>query len=207
MNLYLVKLYLMLSFPRKSAQNYEKFCNFARRFLIRHADWRKNAHIINNLIMRKFLFAALSAAFCLVSAVTASAQASRNNSADGIIGHYFIDHNGEQSKVKAYKEADGTYTFQNYWSRNMYDKDGNIYKDTKNPDKSLRDTPCNEMKIMWNLVYNAEKKVWKGKIYDPTRGLRADATVKFTDDGRLSVKGSVLGIGMTVYWKPIPAED
>ena len=157
--------------------------------------------------MRKFLFAAISAAFCLVSAVTASAQASRNNYADGIVGHYFIDYNGEQSKVRAYKEADGTYTFINYWSKNMYDENGNIYKDVKNPDKSLRNTPCNEMKIMWNLVYDSSKKVWKGQIYDPTSGIRAKATVKFTDDGRLSVFGNVLGIGKTVYWKPIPAEN
>lgn len=157
--------------------------------------------------MRKFVIAALSAAFCMFSAAGVSAQESRNNSADGIIGHYFIDHKGEQSKVKAFKAADGTYTFQNYWAKNMYDKDGNIFKDTKNPDKSLRNVPCNEMIIMWNLVYDAGKKQWKGKIYDPTRGLRADATVKFTADGRLSVKGSVLGIGMTVYWKPIPAEE
>ncbi len=155
--------------------------------------------------MKKIAFIALSAILCLFSG-KAEAQIARNNSADGIIGNYFIDYNGEQSKVRCHKEKDGTYTFVNYWSKNMYDKNGNIYLDTKNPDKSLRNKPCNEMIIMWNLKYDSEKKVWKGKIYDPTSGLRADATVQFTDKGMIAVRGSVLGIGKTVQWKPIAAE-
>lgn len=141
-----------------------------------------------------------------VGTIALSAQESRNNSADGIIGNYFIDYNGEQSKVRCYKEADGTYKFLNYWSKNMYDKDGNIYLDTKNPDKELRNKPCNEMIIMWNLKYNPEKKHWKGKIYDPTSGIRADATVQFTNDNMIAIRGSIMGIGKTVRWKPIAAE-
>ncbi len=138
--------------------------------------------------------------------LTLSAQESRNNTADGIVGNYFIDYNGEQSKVRCYKEADGTYTFLNYWCKNMYDKNGNIFLDTKNPDKALRNKPCNEMIIMWNLKYNPEKKNWKGKIYDPTSGIRVDATVQFTKDNMIAVRGSVMGIGKTVKWKPIPEE-
>ncbi len=157
--------------------------------------------------MKKVISLALGAFFALLAGTTAlSAQESRNNTADGIIGNYFIDYEGEQSKVRCYKEADGTYSFLNYWSKNMYDKNGNICLDTKNPDKALRNKPCNEMIIMWDLKYNPEKKNWKGRIYDPTSGIRADATVRFEGD-MIAVRGSVLGIGKTVKWKPIPAEQ
>ena len=157
--------------------------------------------------MKKKIIIALGSLFMLlVGAAGLSAQESRNNSADGIIGNYFIDYNGEQSKVRCYKEADGTYKFLNYWSKNIYDKNGNIYLDTKNPDKELRNKPCNEMIIMWNLKYDPEKKHWKGKIYDPTSGIRADATVQFTKDNMIAVRGSIMGIGKTVRWKPIAAE-
>lgn len=157
--------------------------------------------------MKKVISLALGTFFALLAGTTSlSAQESRNNTADGIIGNYFIDYNGEQSKVRCYKEADGTYSFLNYWSKNMYDKDGNIYLDTKNPDKALRNKPCNEMIIMWDLKYNPEKKNWKGKIYDPTSGIRVDATVQFTKDNMIAVRGSVMGIGKTVKWKPIAAE-
>ena len=62
------------------------------------------------------------------------------------------------------------------------------------------------MIIMWNLKYNPEKKLWKGKIYDPTSGIRADATVQFTKDNMIAIRGSIMGIGKTVRWKPIAAE-
>lgn len=159
-----------------------------------------------NCMKKKIIIALGSLFMLLVGAAGLSAQESRNNSADGIIGNYFIDYNGEQSKVRCYKEADGTYEFLNYWSKNMYDKNGNIYLDTKNPDKELRNKPCNEMIIMWNLKYDPEKKHWKGKIYDPTSGIRADATVQFTKDNMIAVRGSIMGIGKTVRWKPIAAE-
>ena len=156
--------------------------------------------------MKKIAIIALSALVCLFGSHKAAAQQARNNSADGIVGNYFIDYNGDQSKVRCYKDKDGTYTFLNYWCKNMYDKNRNIYLDTKNPDKSLRNKPCNEMIIMWALKYDSEKKNWKGKIYDPTSGIRVDATVQFGKDGMLDVRGSVLGIGKTVHWKPIAAE-
>lgn len=157
--------------------------------------------------MKKNIALALGVIFgMLAGTASLSAQEARNNTADGIIGNYYIDYDGEQSKVRCYKESDGTYTFQNYWSKNMYDKDGNIYLDTKNPDEKLRNKPCNEMIIMWDLKYNPEKKHWKGRIYDPLHGFRADATVKFNKEGKITVRGSVMGIGKTVIWQPIAAE-
>jgi uncharacterized protein (DUF2147 family) len=51
------------------------------------------------------------------------------------------------------------------------------------------------------LKYNKKKCRWEdGKIYDPTRGIKANCQGEFTDDGRLKIRGSLLGIGETVYW-------
>lgn len=149
--------------------------------------------------MKKFL--TLIAASLLMT-MAAFAQEARNSSADNILGKYYINHEGEESKVVCTKNSDGTYKFQTYWCKNMYDKNGNINLDTKNPDKSLRNTPCNKMVIMPGLTYYPDKKCWKGKIYDPTRGITANATVQFKDN-KLNVRGSLLGIGMTVVWEPI----
>ena len=42
--------------------------------------------------------------------------------------------------------------------------------DAKNPDKSLRNTPCDQIVIFNGLKYNASKRQWDGgKIYDPQR--------------------------------------
>jgi DNA invertase Pin-like site-specific DNA recombinase len=87
-----------------------------------------------------------------------------------------------------------------------YDKDadGNKRLDTKNPDKSLRNTPCDRIILFSGLQYNADKKCWDGtKIYDPQRGIKARLTVTFEKDGRLRLKGSVFAFSESVYWKKV----
>lgn len=149
--------------------------------------------------MKKILIMLASSLLMMTSVF---AQEARNSAADNILGKYYIRHDGEESKVVCTKNEDGTYKFTTYWCKNMYDKKGKLILDVKNPDKSLRNTPCNKMVIIPGLSYYPEKKQWKGKIYDPTRGIIANATVQFKND-KLNVRGSLLGIGMTVIWDPI----
>lgn len=148
-----------------------------------------------------------SCLFCiaclLVSCLSVSAQ-DRNCSPDSIVGKYFVTHDGEDSKVEMSKCADGTYEAHVYWVRNAYDENGRKRTDEKNPDKEMRSTPCDQIRLVWDLRYNPEKKRWdKGKIYDPTRGIRANATMNFGDDGNLLVRGSLMGISETIVWVPV----
>lgn len=136
------------------------------------------------------------------------AQTPKNDMADNIVGKYIAIQNGEESKVRIVKEKDNTYTAQVYWVKNDLDKAGKKRLDTQNPDKSLRTVPCDEVVLIKGLKYNSSKSVWDGaKIYDPTRGIKANATFRFEQDGRLSVKGTVLGISETVYWTILVEEE
>ena len=138
------------------------------------------------------------ASFILILSTMAMAQAqnSLNSNPDAIIGTYHIEHKGHVSRVRIYKCTDGTYGAQC-----IYLKDST---DVKNPNKALRNTPCNRNTILRGLRYNADKKRWeKGNIYDPTRGIYARCTCEFTADHKLKLRGSVLGIGETVYWQPL----
>ena len=84
------------------------------------------------------------------------------------------------------------------------DENGKVLLDEKNPDKSLRKLPCTQIVLFDGLTYNAKKKVWDGtKIYDPQRGIRANVTCEFQPDGKLMLKGSVLGISEKSYWTKI----
>lgn len=141
------------------------------------------------------LMIALTAFFTM-----ASAQGS-NDSADSIIGTYKAERGGEITKVSVTKSPDGTYKAQVIWLANPKDKNGNIRLDEKNPDKSLRTTPCNQIIIFKGMKYNAEKKCWDGaKVYDPTMGIRANGQLTFLADGRLKIKGTLAGISQSVYW-------
>ena len=142
---------------------------------------------------------------CAIAAILPSAaQSALNDKGDNIVGDYYVVQNGDESKVRFTKNADGTYKCQITWLKNDKDAKGNKALDDKNPDKSLRSTPADKIVLINGLKYNADKKQWDGaKIYDPQRGLKANVTASFTPDGRLKLRGSVMGIGETVYWKKL----
>ncbi len=147
--------------------------------------------------MKKILIALFLAA---VSAVSLSAQ-DMNASGDNILGNYYTDYGGSESRIKVTKESDGTYKAQVFWCRDNRDKNGNIIRDTKNPDKSLRNVPIDKVVLIWDLKYNKSKKCWEGgKIYDPTRGLKVNASCSFTSPKSLKVRGTLMGIGETLIW-------
>lgn len=123
---------------------------------------------------------------------------------DRIVGIYLATYEGEESKVSIFKEEDGRYTAQVIWVKDKYDKDGNLKLDEKNPDKSKRNTPCDEIVLIEKMSYDSRKDSWTdAKIYDPVRGIKANADCSFEPDGRLKVRGSLMGIGMSVLWEKL----
>ena len=152
--------------------------------------------------MKRFVIALAAVLFAMLPA---SAQSAKNSAADNIIGKYESVQGTDSYKVEVTKNTDGTYKAQIYWMKDPIDpKTGKKALDVKNPDKSLRNTPCDRIVLIQNLKYIPAKKVWgDAKIYDPQRGLKANVTAQFLPDGRLSLKGTVLGIGETVYWTPV----
>jgi len=125
--------------------------------------------------------------------------------ADNIVGTYTGRQNNDRFKVRVSRQDDGTYKAQVFWVENDRDKDGNKILDSKNPDKSLRNIPCDRIVLFSGLRYNAKDRCWDGtKVYDPQRGIRAKMKAWFANDGRLCIKGTLLGISETVYWQPLP---
>lgn len=151
--------------------------------------------------MKKFIMAI---AFCLLGIACVNAQSAKNNSADSILGNYSGVQGGEPFKARFTKNADGTFKAQIYWLEQPNDpKTGKPKLDTKNPDKSKRNLPSTQVVLIDGLKYNVAKKQWDGtKIYDPQRGLTANVTATFQSDGRLMLKGTIMGIGEKVYWTP-----
>lgn len=151
--------------------------------------------------MKKLLITLVITMFAFGGAV---AQNALNNAADNVVGVYEGSQNGDKFKAKIVKLTNGTYRGQVIWMQNPNDANGKKRLDKKNPDEKLRNTPCDQIVLFSGLEYNAKKKRWDGtKIYDPQRGMRANLTVEFDKDGRLKLRGSILGIGETVYWTKV----
>ena len=148
--------------------------------------------------------------FCVVASsvmvfmFSCTAGAQEKSVADNIIGEYFVSHQGENSKVRIFKDLDDTYTVQVFWVENCLDKKGEVRLDANNPDKSLRKTPCDQIILIKGLTYDSKKQRWgDAKIYDPTRGIRANVSCEFQDGGVLKVKGTLACVSQSVYWKKI----
>lgn len=127
---------------------------------------------------------------------------SGQNRPDDIVGVWNATQNGKSSRVSITRASDGTYTGQVIWVEDKYDSNGKRRLDEKNPDKSLRNVPMDQIVLFKGLQYDEKKKNWSGtKIYDPTRGIRANVTCTVVENGKvLRLRGSVLGIGETVEW-------
>ena len=142
--------------------------------------------------MKKILF--LLMCVFMVS-LTALAQ-----NADQIVGNYKVLRNGVNSKVKVFKHGDG-YRAQVTWVDNLKKKDGTILTDEKNPDKSKRNTPANEIVLVEKVKYNSKDKVWEGgRIYDPTNGKDYKAKMWFDGDKKLKLRGYIGPFFETMEW-------
>ena len=151
--------------------------------------------------MKKYL-AILAMALMIAPAVT-HAQNTLNSAADNILGDYECFDEGNESRMHITKNVDGSFTGTLFWLKDDLDpKTGDCWKDYRNPDKSLRSRYVHDIPLVVGLKYNAEKKQWdKGKVYDPNRGIKANCTAQFSQNGDLVIKGTVLGIGESITWK------
>ena len=136
--------------------------------------------------------------------VPTQAQNPLNASPDNIIGEYEVSHQGELSKVKVTRTQDGTYRAQIFWIENRLNPDGSVRLDEKNPEKSLRNVECDQVVLIEGLRYDESKGRWgETKVYDPTRGIRANVVCWFEDEVTLRVKGSVWGFSQSMFWKKL----
>ena len=149
--------------------------------------------------MKKIIFTLM----CVIMAIVSNAQG-LNSKGDNIIGNYLSIKDGGKSKIKITKAADGTYTAQVYWVEKALDAKGNKRKDVKNPDKALRNVDIDKVVIVRGLKYDKEDKEWgDAKIYDPSKGIRVNVTAEFESAKKLKLRGTIFGIGTTLYWTKI----
>ena len=85
----------------------------------------------------------------------------------------------------------------------VYNADGSLRKDVKNPDPKLRSRYVKGMNFLYGFEWNAEDKAFvKGKVYDSRTGKTYSAKLQLVDKNKLKLTG-YMGItlfGKTVYW-------
>ena len=107
--------------------------------------------------------------------------------ADAIQGYYYLEDpfSGAISQVKIYKTSSGKYEGVVEWA--------------KDPERKKFEG----MVFLKDLTYNSAEKEWQnGKIQYPGKKGVFDTFMRFTDDGKMRVRGywKAAVLGKTVYW-------
>ena len=151
--------------------------------------------------MKRFFF--LLTLLCALTGAS-MAQNALNNKAENIVGTYQSKQGEDNFKATITQQKDGTFTGKIIWVEHDKDANGKKFLDEKNPDKKLRNVPCDQIVLFSGLKYDAGEKCWNGtQIYDPQRGIKAKLTAEFNEKGQLKIRGTILGFGETAYWNKI----
>lgn len=126
----------------------------------------------------------------LMAAATSFAQNRLNDKAESILGDYESGRDDDVYRVRVTAVDGGTYKAEVYYVMSV-DKHG------------VKKESHDSFQLIEGLRYNPSQKYWRGKILHPELGIKATATCSFLDDGRLKLKGSVMGVGMSIYWRKI----
>ena len=90
--------------------------------------------------------------FLILPIISAVAQ---TEAADKILGTYYIsdDTSDEDCKVKITKDKSGTYSGRVIWVKEPYFKDGTLKRDVMNPDPAKRNTPSDQIQLIFHFKY------------------------------------------------------
>ena len=95
------------------------------------------------------------------------------------------------------------------WLLKNADKEGNPFRDIRNPDASLRDRPILGLTIFRDLRPTDEDGEWEGLVYNPENGETYQTFILPLEGDRLEVKGCVLAgfICGSEYWTRTTQND
>jgi len=137
-----------------------------------------------------------------------STHAQTQQPGDKIIGTYYVkdDQSSEEAKIRIYRTKSGNYAGKTVWVKNPNFKDGTPKRDIKNPDPAKRNTPADQISMLFHFQYDADKKEWvNGEIYDPVHGKYYKCKMWFSDDKTLQLRGYIgtPAFGRTMTWKKL----
>lgn len=137
----------------------------------------------------------LAALLCASSFVAKS----QNNK---IIGIWWNEE--KSSRIEVYEEKGKIYG-KIVWIKVNTNPNGTAPRtDYLNPDEKLKTRPVIGVRILTDLVWDADDQEWTdGEIYDPKSGKTYSCYAELQKDGKLFLKGYVLGmtfIGRSTLW-------
>ena len=108
----------------------------------------------------------------------------------------------KQSHIEIYKTANNQYEGKIVWLLEPLNEEGEIKKDTKNPDITLRNKTIDGLIIVKNLEYLDNNEWGKGSFYDARSGKTYSLNAKLKNNNTLFMRGYIgfSLIGKSTTW-------
>ena len=108
----------------------------------------------------------------------------------------------KQSHIEIYKTDNNQYEGRIVWLLEPINEEGEIKKDTKNPDITLRNQTIDGLIIVKNLEYLDNDEWGKGNIYDARSGKTYSLNAKLKNKNTLFMRGYIgfSLIGKSTIW-------
>ncbi|GAP43747.1 uncharacterized protein conserved in bacteria [Lentimicrobium saccharophilum] len=109
-----------------------------------------------------------------------------------------------KASIIHFTKTGDVYNGKIVWLRQPNDKSGKPVRDVNNPNKAKRNNPVLGTQMVYNLKYNAAKKIYEGgKAYQPQTGRTFDCKAKVTGNGNVLEVTGIAGLSMiskTLTW-------
>lgn len=123
---------------------------------------------------------------------------------EDILGTWITAKENDNQIIVEFYEKNGKIAGKIVSLTNRFDENGELKKDTKNPNNELKTRTLEGIDFVYGFDYNESKDNYiNGSIYHPGEGKTYSCTIKIRDDGKLDVRGYV-GIpllGKTQVWE------
>jgi len=106
---------------------------------------------------------------------------------------------GEGNTIIQFVQIDiGAFQGKIVWLKEKVDKEGNSFRDEKNPDELLRSREILGLPIVERADY--ENDTWIGEIYSVKNGRTVNAIFRLQGDDKLEVRVNYRGFKRTQTW-------
>ena len=143
------------------------------------------------------MFAVRLSIFTLAICISSILYANTNQNGDLILGRWLSDN--ERSIVEFFKQ-DGKYFARTVWLAEPYDENGELKKDLKNPEESLRDRVLLGLVCIKDFIFSGNQTYEGGTGYAPKFGKTLNGSIKLLDEKTLELTVKVAFFTKKLIW-------
>lgn len=130
--------------------------------------------------------------------------ANTNEQADKIIGRWLSDN---KRSIVEFFEQDGKYFAKTVWLAEPYDENGELKKDIKNPDETMRERVLLGLVCIRDFMFAGNNTYEGGTGYAPKFGKTLEGSIRLLDEKTLELTVNIAFFSKKLIWTKTQSEQ